>query len=159
MPPKAELSWWYQFYFATERGRGGYEKYRRDFAKLIWHSASPKWDFDDATFERSAASFDNPDHVSIVIHNYRWRLGLAEGEAKYDELEKRLAASPTIGVPTITLEGAANGAPHPDPASYATKFTGKYAHRLIEGGVGHNLPQEAPQAFAQAVLDVARQID
>jgi pimeloyl-ACP methyl ester carboxylesterase len=156
LPPKAELQWWYQYYFATERGRAGYEKYRRDFAKLIWAIASPKWNFDDATFDRTAASFDNPDHVSIVIHNYRWRLGLAEGEPKYDELEKRLAAGPTITVPTITLEGDANGAPHPEPDSYARKFSGKYAHRTTEGGVGHNLPQEAPQAFVQAILDVAR---
>ena len=156
LPPKVELEWWYQFYFATERGRAGYEKYRHDFAKLIWAIASPKWNFDDATFDRTAASFDNPDHVSIVIHNYRWRLGLAEGETKYDELEKRLAAGPTITVPTITLEGDANGAPHPEPDSYARKFSGKYAHRTTEGGVGHNLPQEAPQAFAQAILDVAR---
>jgi pimeloyl-ACP methyl ester carboxylesterase len=156
LPPKAELQWWYQYYFATERGRAGYEKYRHDFAKLIWAIASPKWNFDDATFDRTAASFDNPDHVSIVIHNYRWRLGLAEGETKYDELEKRLAAGPTITVPTITLEGDANGAPHPEPDSYARKFSGKYAHRTTEGGVGHNLPQEAPQAFAQAILDVAR---
>src|ERR1700732_2101918 len=156
LPPKAELQWWYQYYFATERGRAGYEKYRRDFAKLIWAIASPKWNIDDATFDRTAASFDNPDHVSIVIHNYRWRLGLAEGETKYDELEKRLAAGPTITVPTINLEGDANGAPHPEPDSYARKFSGKYAHRTTEGGVGHNLPQEAPQAFAQAILDVAR---
>src|ERR1700752_385625 len=154
LPPKAELEWWYQFYFATERGRAGYEKYRRDFAKLIWQLASPKWNFDDATFDRSAAAFDNPDHVAIVIHNYRWRLGLAEGEPQYDDLETRLAAAPTIAVPTITLEGDANGAPHLDPMDYARKFSGKYAHRLIGGGVGHNLPQEAPQAFAQAVLDV-----
>jgi pimeloyl-ACP methyl ester carboxylesterase len=154
LPPKAELAWWYQFYFATERGRAGYDEYRHDFAKLIWQIASPKWNFDDATFERSAAAFDNPDHVAIVIHNYRWRLGLAEGEAKHDDLEKRLAAGPEITVPTITLEGDANGAPHPDPASYAKKFSGKYAHRTIEGGIGHNLPQEAPQAFAQAVIDV-----
>jgi len=156
LPPDAELAWWYQYYFATERGRAGYEKYRRDFARLIWRTASPRWQFDDATFDRSAASFDNPDHVEIVIHNYRWRLGLAEGEAKYDELEKRLAEAPPIGVPTITLEGDANGAPHPDPTSYARKFSGKYAHRLIEGGIGHNLPQEAPQAFAQAVVDAER---
>ena len=155
LPPAAELEWWYQFYFATERGRAGYEKYRRDFSKLIWRIASPKWAFDDATFDRSAASFDNPDHVAIVIHNYRWRLGLAEGEAKYAELEKRLAGFPVIAVPTITLESDANGAPHPDPAAYAKKFSGKYAHRHIEGGIGHNLPQEAPQAFAQAVVDVA----
>ena len=154
LPPKAELQWWYQYYFATERGRAGYDKYRHDFAKLIWQIASPKWDFDDATFDRSAASFDNPDHVSIVIHNYRWRLGLAEGEPKYDDLEKRLAEGPVITVPTITLEGDANGAPHPDASSYAKKFSGKYAHRIIKGGVGHNLPQEAPQAFAQAVVDV-----
>jgi pimeloyl-ACP methyl ester carboxylesterase len=155
LPPKAELQWWYQYYFATERGRAGYEKYRHDFAKLIWQIASPKWDFDDATFDRSAAAFGNPDHVSIVIHNYRWRLGLAEGEPKYDELEKRLAEGPVITVPTITLEGDANGAPHPDPSSYAKKFSGKYANRIITGGIGHNLPQEAPQAFAQALVDVA----
>jgi len=156
LPPKAELEWWYQYYFATERGRLGYDKYRHDFAKLIWKNASPKWDFDDATFDRTAASFDNPDHVSIVIHNYRWRLGLAQGEPKYDDLEKRLAAGPVIPVPTITLEGDANGAPHPDASSYANKFSGKYAHRTITGGVGHNLPQEAPQAFAEAVVDIAK---
>jgi len=155
LPPKAELEWWYQFYFATERGKAGYEKYRREFAKLIWQLASPKWNFDEATFARSAEAFDNPDHVAIVIHNYRWRLGLAEGEAKYDSLEKRLAEAPVIAVPTITLEGDANGAPHPDPASYRNKFSGRYAHRTITGGIGHNLPQEAPQAFAQAVIDVA----
>jgi len=155
LPPKAELQWWYQFYFATERGRAGYDKYRRDFARLIWQLASPRWNFDDVTFERSANAFDNPDHVAIVIHNYRWRLGLAEGEAKYDELEKRLAASPVIGVPTITMEGDANGAPHPEPATYAKMFSGKYSHRTITGGIGHNLPQEAPQAFAEAVIDVA----
>jgi len=154
LPPKAELEWWYQFYFATERGRAGYDKYRHDFAKLIWQTASPKWDFDDATFDRSAAAFDNPDHVAIVIHNYRWRLGLAEGEPKYDDLDKRLAGGPVITVPTITLEGDANGAPHPDASSYAKKFSGKYAHRIINGGVGHNLPQEAPQAFAEAVVEV-----
>jgi pimeloyl-ACP methyl ester carboxylesterase len=152
--PSAELAWWYQFYFATERGRAGYDKYRREFAKLIWQIASPKWNFDDATFNRSAASFDNADHVSIVIHNYRWRLGLAEGEARYDDLEKQLADSPVITVPTITLEGDANGAPHPDPGTYAAKFSGKYAHRTISGGVGHNLPQEAPHAFAEAIVDV-----
>lgn len=156
LPPKAELQWWYQFYFATERGRVGYEKNRREFAKLIWQLASPKWNFDDATFERSAVAFDNPDHVAVVIHNYRWRIGLAEGEATYDALEKRLAAAPVITVPTITLEGDANGAPHPEPSAYASKFSGKYAHRLITSGIGHNLPQEAPQAFAQAVVDVDR---
>jgi len=155
LAPQAELSWWYQFYFATERGRAGYGRYRREFARLIWHTASPQWDFDDATFDRSAASFDNPDHADIVIHNYRWRLGLAQGEARYDHLEEQLASGPAITVPTITLEGDANGAPHPDPSAYQAKFTGKYAHRTISGGVGHNLPQEAPQAFAGAVIDVA----
>ena len=154
LPPKAELQWWYQYYFATERGRAGYDKYRRDFSKLIWQLASPKWEFDDATFNRTAASFDNPDHVAVVIHNYRWRLGLAQGDPKHDDLEKRLAAGPVITVPTITLEGDANGAPHPEPSSYAKKFTGKYEHRLIKGGIGHNLPQEAPQAFAEAVVEV-----
>ncbi len=154
LPPNAELQWWYQFYFATERGRDGYEKYRRDFSKLIWQIASPKWKFDDTTFDRSAQAFDNPDHVEIVIHNYRWRLGLAEGEAKYDDLEKRLAQNPVIGVPTITMEGDANGAPHPEPAAYAKMFSGKYSHRTITGGIGHNIPQEAPQAFAKAVVDV-----
>ena len=154
LPPKAELEWWYQYYFATERGRAGYDKYRHDFAKLIWQLASPKWDFDDPTFERSAASFNNPDHVSIVIHNYRWRLALAEGESKYDDLERRLAESPVIAVPTITLEGDANGAPHPDASSYAKKFSGKYSHQIVKGGIGHNLPQEAPEAFAKAVIEV-----
>jgi pimeloyl-ACP methyl ester carboxylesterase len=152
--PQAELAWWYQYYFATERGRTGYDKYRREFSKLIWQLASPRWAFDDATFARSAAAFDNPDHVAIVIHNYRWRLGLAAGEPQFDELERQLAAGPAIAVPTITLEGDANGAPHPDAEAYARKFSGKYAHRVIEGGVGHNLPQEAPQAFAQAIVDV-----
>jgi pimeloyl-ACP methyl ester carboxylesterase len=154
LPPKAELEWWYQFYFATERGRAGYDKYRKEFAKLIWHSASPKWHFDDATFDRSAASLDNPDHVAIVIHSYRWRLGLAQGEAKYDDLEKRLAAAPVVTIPTITMEGDANGAPHPEPSAYARSFSGKYEHRTIGGGTGHNLPQEAPEAFAKAVVDV-----
>ena len=154
LPPEAELAWWYQFYFATERGRAGYEEYTHDFAKLIWKTASPKWNFDDATFNRSAASFENPDHVAIVVHNYRWRIGFAEGESRYDDLEKRLGAGPVITVPAIALEGDANGAPHADAASYRKKFSGKYAYRLITGGVGHNLPQEAPQAFAQAVIDV-----
>jgi pimeloyl-ACP methyl ester carboxylesterase len=154
LPPAAELQWWYQYYFATERGRVGYDQYRRDFAKLIWRTASPKWAFDDATFDRSAAAFDNPDHVQVVIHNYRWRLGLADGESEYAELEERLAQGPAVGVPTITLEGDANGAPHPDPSSYAGKFSGTYSHRTIEGGIGHNLPQEAPEAFANAVIEV-----
>jgi pimeloyl-ACP methyl ester carboxylesterase len=154
LPPKAELEWWYQYYFATERGRAGYAEYRHDFAKLIWQLASPKWNFDDATFDRTAAAFNNPDHVAIVIHNYRFRIGVANGEAKYDHLEKRLAELPVINVPTITLEGDANGAPHPEPEAYRMKFSGEYAQRTITGGIGHNLPQEAPQAFAQAVVDV-----
>jgi pimeloyl-ACP methyl ester carboxylesterase len=156
LPPKAELEWWYQFYFATERGRLGYDQNRRDFANLIWRLASPKWKFDDASFERSAEAFDNSDHVAIVIHNYRWRLGLVDGEAKYDRYESRLAEAPAITVPTITLEGDANGAPHPEPRVYAKKFTGKYEHRTATGGIGHNLPQEAPQFFAEAVLDAGR---
>jgi pimeloyl-ACP methyl ester carboxylesterase len=156
LPPRAELDWWYQYYFATERGRLGYDKYRHDFAKLIWQLASPKWNFNDSIFDRSAASFENPDHVAIVIHNYRWRLGLAEGEAKYDELEKRLAQGPSISAPTIALEGDANGAPHLDASAYAGKFSGRYEYRLVKGGVGHNLPQEAPEAFAKAVIDVDR---
>ncbi|MET3654576.1 alpha/beta fold hydrolase [Dyella japonica] len=156
LPPKAELQWWYQFYFATERGEAGYAKYTHDFARLIWELASPQWGFDDATFARSAAALDNPDQVAVAIHNYRWRLGLAEGESQYDALEKKLAALPSIGVPTITLEGDANGAPHPEPGAYAKRFTGKYEHRLVTGGIGHNLPQEAPEAFAKAVIDVDR---
>ena len=156
LPPLAELAWWYLFYFATERGRAGYAKYRREFAKLIWQTASPKWKFDDATFNRSATSFDNADHVSIVIHNYRWRIGLAQGEAQYDDLERQLAGGPVITVPTITLEGDATGAPHPEASAYRAKFSGKYTHRSISGGVGHNLPQEAPQAFVEAVVDVDR---
>jgi pimeloyl-ACP methyl ester carboxylesterase len=154
LPPASEFAWWYQFYFATERGREGYERYHRDFAKLIWRLASPRWNFDDATYERSAAAFENPDHVAISIHNYRWRLGLAEGEQKYRDVEERLAGGPDIAVPTITLEGDANGAPHADPSVYARKFTGRHEHRTATGGVGHNLPQEAPQVFAQAVIDV-----
>jgi pimeloyl-ACP methyl ester carboxylesterase len=156
LPPQAELQWWYQFYFATDRGRAGYEKNRREFAKLIWQLASPKWQFNQATFERTVAALDNPDHVNVVIHNYRWRLGLAEGETKYDALEERLATSPVIRVPTITLEGDANGAPHPDPITYAQKFQSKYEHRQVTGGVGHNLPQEAPKAFADAVINLSR---
>jgi pimeloyl-ACP methyl ester carboxylesterase len=154
LPPKAEFSWWYQFYFATERGRMGYEANRRDFARLIWQLASPQWHFTEAAFEQSAAAFDNPDHVAIVIHNYRWRLGVAEGETQYDDFEKRLAAAPIITVPTVTLEGDANGAPHPDPSVYASKFNGRYVHHTIPGGIGHNLPQEAPKAFADAVVEV-----
>jgi pimeloyl-ACP methyl ester carboxylesterase len=154
LPPAAEKLWWYQFYFATERGRAGYAANTRDFARMIWHDASPKWGFDDATFDRSAAAFDNPDHVEVVIHNYRWRMGLAEGDARYAELEARLATAPVISVPTITMEGDANGAPHPDPSAYAAKFSGQYSHRTVGGGVGHNLPQEAPDDFARAILDV-----
>jgi pimeloyl-ACP methyl ester carboxylesterase len=157
LAPEAERQWWYQYYFATERGRAGYERYRREFARLIWQTASPQWDFDEATFERSAASLENPDHVAIVIDNYRWRIGLSNGEPQYDTLEQRLAAAPVINVPTITLEGDANGAPHPDPSSYAEKFRGPHSHRIIAGGIGHNLPQEAPDAFAQAVTDVTTQ--
>lgn len=155
LPPRSELQWWYQFYFATDRGRAGYERYRKEFARLIWRQASPQWNFDDATFNRSAMALENPDQVDIAVHNYRWRIGLADGERKYDDLERQLAEFPVIGIPTITLEGDANGAPHPDPADYARKFGGRYEHRLITGGIGHNLPQEAPQAFAQAVVDVA----
>jgi pimeloyl-ACP methyl ester carboxylesterase len=155
LPPQAEQQWWYQYYFATERGREGYDKYRHDFSELIWRLASPRWNFDDATFDRSAVAFENPDHIAVVIHNYRWRLGLAQGEAKYDDLEARLAAFPVITVPTITLEGDANGAPHPEPGVYAKKFVGKFEHRTIKGGIGHNLPQEAPQAFAEAIVNVA----
>jgi pimeloyl-ACP methyl ester carboxylesterase len=154
LPPAAELQWWYQYYFATERGRDGYTANRREFAKLIWRTASPRWAFDDATFDRSAASFDNADHVDIVIDNYRWRLGLSNGEAHLAELETRLAAGPSISVPTITMEGDANGAPHPEPATYTGKFSGLYQHRTVEGGVGHNLPQEAPEEFADAILEV-----
>ena len=156
LAPEAERQWWYQYYFATERGRAGYARYRREFARLIWQTASPQWDFDDATFERSATSLENPDHVAIAIHNYRWRLGLAEGESQYDAFETRLAEAPVITVPTITLEGDANGAPHPEPSAYANKFSGRHSHRTIEGGIGHNLPQEAPEAFVQAVIDVDR---
>ena len=154
LPPAAELQWWYQFYFATERGEAGYNKYRHDFNKLIWRLASPKWNFEDATFDISAASFDNPDHVAIVIHNYRWRQGLAKGESKYDDLEEKLAKGPVISVPTITLEGDDNGAPHLEPNAYARKFSGKYVNRIIRGGIGHNLPQEAPKAFADAIIEV-----
>jgi pimeloyl-ACP methyl ester carboxylesterase len=154
LPPQAEYEWWYQYYFATERGVLGYDKYRHEFGKLIWQIASPRWEFDDATFDRTAASFDNPDYVAIVIHNYRWRLGLAKGESEYDDLERRLAAAPVISVPSITLEGDANGAPHADGKVYRSKYAGKYEHRIINGGIGHNLPQEAPQAFAQAIVDV-----
>jgi pimeloyl-ACP methyl ester carboxylesterase len=156
LPPKAEQEWWYQYYFATERGRVGYQQNTHDFARLIWQTASPRWTFDDATFARSAASLDNPDHVAITIHNYRWRLGLAEGEARYDDPERRLAQAPSIAVPTITLEGDANGAPHPDPAAYAKKFSGWYQHRTLSGGIGHNPPQEAPAAFAEAIIAVDR---
>jgi pimeloyl-ACP methyl ester carboxylesterase len=156
LPPAAELQWWYQFYFATDRGRDGYAKYTHDFNKLIWRLASPKWNFDDATFERTAQSFDNPDHVAVVIHNYRWRLGLADGDASYAEVTKKFSAAPVISVPTITMEGDANGAPHPEPAAYRAKFSGKYESRVIKGGIGHNLPQEAPEAFAKAIIDVDR---
>jgi pimeloyl-ACP methyl ester carboxylesterase len=156
LAPKAELAWWYQFYFATERGRAGYAAHTHDFARLIWQTASPTWKFDDETFNRSASAFDNPDHVDITIHNYRWRLGLVAGEAKYDAYEALLAKAPVVTIPTITMEGDANGAPHPDPSAYAARFSGRYEHRTIGGGIGHNLPQEAPAEFARAVLDVAK---
>ncbi|MDN4615518.1 alpha/beta hydrolase [Leifsonia sp. F6_8S_P_1B] len=156
LPPAAELAWWYQFYFATERGRRGYETFRDDFARLIWRTASPRWAFDDAAFARSAAALDNPDHAAIVIHNYRWRLGLAEGEQRFAEVERRLAQRPVIAVPTITMEGDANGAAHPEPAAYRDRFTGPYEHRELTGGIGHALPQEAPRAFADAVIDADR---
>ena len=154
LPPQAELLWWYQYYFATERGREGYKKYTHEFAKLIWKTASPKWNFDDATFDHTAVSFDNPDHVDIAVHNYRWRLDLAEGEHQFDDIEKQLAKAPVISVPTITLEGDANGAPYPDSSAYAAKFIGKYKHKVITGGIGHNLPQEAPRHFADAIIEV-----
>jgi pimeloyl-ACP methyl ester carboxylesterase len=154
--PQAELQAWFQYYFATERGAAGYAERRNEFNKLIWQNASPQFKFDDATYLRTAASFDNPDHVAIVIHNYRWRLSLVQGESRYDDLEKRLALAPTISVPTITLEGDANGAPHLPPAAYARQFIGKYQHREVAGGIGHNLPQEAPKAFADAVLQVVK---
>lgn len=153
LPPKAELQWWYQFYFATDRGAAGYAQYTHEFAKQIWQLASPRWKFSEATFERSSKALENPDHVAIVLHNYRWRLGLVEGEQKYDALEKWLAKGPEISVPTITIEGDSNGAPHPLPSSYTRKFTGKYEHRHFEGGVGHNPPQEVPELFVQAVID------
>jgi pimeloyl-ACP methyl ester carboxylesterase len=156
LTPEAEYAWWYQYYFATERGERGYLAHTREFARLIWWLASPAWRFDDATFDRSARSFDNPDHVAIVIHNYRWRLGIDAGEARYDAIEASLAEAPAISIPAITLQGDADGAPHPDSRAYAARFAGWYAHRVVGGGVGHNLPQEAPRAFAQAVIDVAR---
>jgi pimeloyl-ACP methyl ester carboxylesterase len=154
LPPQGAAAFWYQYYFATEVGKAGYAKYLAEFNKLIWHQASPKWNFDDATYNRTAASFNNPDHVDIVMHDYRWRLGLAAGEAKYDDLEKRLASLPVVTVPAITMEGDSNGAAHPPSTAYRNKFSGRYDYRLITGGVGHNIPQEAPQAFAQAIVDV-----
>ncbi|MGW3248516.1 alpha/beta fold hydrolase [Streptomyces sp. NPDC001070] len=154
LPPKAEWAWWYQYYFATERGRLGLEENRHDLARLIWQFNSPTWEFDDATFNRTAAAFDNPDYVDIVLHNYRWRLSLAKGDPRYDRLERRLAAGPAIAVPAITLDGEVDPfTPAGDGALYRGKFTGKYAHRTLKG-IGHNVPQEAPEAFAAAVVDV-----
>lgn len=155
LPPKSELQWWYQYYFATQRGEAGYAKNTHEFARLIWQLASPRWTFDDATFARSAAALDNPDHVAVTVHNYRWRFGLAEGDRAFDDMEAKLATFPAIAIPSISLEGDANGAPHPDPANYASKFTGRYEHRTLIGGIGHNPPQESPAAFAAAVMDVA----
>jgi pimeloyl-ACP methyl ester carboxylesterase len=152
LPPVAEYGWWYQYYFATDRGRAGYSENRHDFDKLIWKIASPDWKFDDSTYDRSAASFDNPDHVDIVIHNYRWRLGLAKGEPQYDELERKLAARPPITVPAITIGSDFDG-PFADGKAYASQYTGKHSHRILKG-IGHNVPQEAPAAFAQAIIDV-----
>ena len=152
LSPAAELGWWYQYYFATTRGRTGYSENRNDFNGLIWKMTSPKWDFDDATFHRTAESFENPDHVDIVIHNYRWRLSLAQGEPKYDHLEQKLFAGPVITVPTITIASDFDG-PAADGVGYRRKFTGKYSHRILKG-IGHNVPQEAPREFAQAVIDV-----
>jgi len=154
LPPEPAFLFWYQYYFSTPVGKAGYAKYTDQFNKFIWHQASPKWNFDDATYDKTAASFNNPDHVDIVMHDYRWRLGLAEGEAKYDKLEKRLAALSAITVPAITMEGDANGAIHGPSTSYRAKFSGKYEYRLITGGIGHNLPQEAPKDFAKAIVDV-----
>lgn len=151
--PDAERSWWYQYYFATERGRSGYALHTREFARLIWKTASPAWAFDEPTFARSVAALDNPDHVAITIHNYRWRLGVAEGESRYAEMEEKLAAFPPVAIPAITLEGDANGAPHPSAEDYRARFVAPYEHRLIEGGIGHNLPQEAPHAFVRAIID------
>lgn len=157
--PEAELSWWYLFYFATERGKAGYAANRKPFAKLIWKLASPKWNFDNETFESASVALDNPDHVEVVIHNYRWRIAAAEGEAKYDKYEQLLMKVPEIKVPTVTIEGDANGAPHPDPETYANKFTGKYLHINLAGGIGHNPPQESPEAFAAAVINGIEMLD
>lgn len=154
LPPQAELGWWYQYYFATDRGRLGYERNRDDFNRLIWHTASPAWNFDDATYQRSVPAFANPDHVDIVVHNYRWRLSLAPGEPQYDAYEKQLATAPPITVPTITLASDFDGAAK-DGSSYRGKFTGRYEHRVLDG-IGHNVPQEAPQPFAQAIMDAGR---
>lgn len=154
LPPKAELGWWYQYYFATDRGVRGYTEYTRDFNRQIWEIVSPTWHFDDATYDRTAAAFNNPDHVAIVIHDYRWRLGIAKGEAKYDHIEQQIAQFPVIAVPTITIASDFDG-PSASGTAYRSKFTGKYAHRILSG-IGHNVPQEAPQAFAQAVIDVAK---
>ena len=152
LPPKAELGWWYQYYFATERGKSGYAQNTYEFNKQIWKLASPLWNFDKATYDQSAQSFDNPDHVAIVIHNYRWRQSTEAGEAKYDSLEKKLALRPTIKVPTITISSDFDGT-NADGKAYADKFTGIYEHRILNG-IGHNVPQEDPKSFAQAIIDV-----
>ncbi|WP_082678170.1 alpha/beta fold hydrolase [Type-E symbiont of Plautia stali] len=155
LPPQAELQWWYQFYFATERGAQGYAKNTHDFAKLIWQQASPGWKFSDATFNVSAKALDNPDQVAVTLSNYRWRLGMEKGEQKYDAYERKLATLPVINVPTITIEGDNNGAPHPAPQAYRAKFSGKYEHRTFTGNIGHNPPAEDPQDFVKAVVDAA----
>lgn len=154
----AEHNWWYQYYFATERGRLAMEDrdLRRELTRFVWTTVSPTWHFDDATFDRAATAFDNPDHPAIVIHNYRWRLSLAEGEPRYAGLERRLAARPVVRVPAITLDPDRDPFTAPgDGASYRDRFTGAYEHRTL-AGVGHNVPQEAPEAFARAVVDVDR---
>lgn len=153
-PPEIEHKLWYQYYFHGERGRAGLEKYRRQFCKLLWQLWSPSWQFDEATYERSAAAFDNPDFVEVVIHSYRHRYGLAAGDPALETTEQRLSRLPPINVPTIALHGGDNGViPVATSERHERYFAGKYAHRIIPG-VGHNLPQEAPTEFADAVLEL-----
>ncbi|MGK5731946.1 alpha/beta fold hydrolase [Streptomyces sp. URMC 124] len=158
LAPATEHAWWYQYYFATERGRMAMEDRgkRHDLTRLVWNTVSPTWNFDDATFERTAAAFENPDYAPIVIHNYRWRLSLAEGERRYEPYEKRLAARPVVTVPTVTLDAERDPFTVPgDGSAYRDRFAGPYDHRTLKG-IGHNTPQEAPEAFARAVLDAIR---